>query len=154
MKKYLWLLAVLIIACGRPIPDNDTGLDTVWVTWADGGGATYYYFAYSSGKYPDSVLHVSGGHRFFKPSGDSYDVFVVPKGIDSVVHETFYAGQDMTNAYYISLGIFPAPTVNPKHYLPADYQFESKEFIYEERNSRWGKVKRKAGICVTGWTQQ
>lgn len=65
-------------------------LDTVWRTWSDDGSHGTCYYGYSSGHRPDSVLHVAGGFRFYKPAGDDYDCFTVPSRMDSIVHVDYY----------------------------------------------------------------
>jgi hypothetical protein len=118
------------------IPNNDASLDILWVTWSDDGSHVSYYYAYSSGNRPDSVLHIygPGSLQFKKPAGDTYDCFEVPPQIDSIIHyETF------------------GEAINPYRFVPCSLDFSREDPIYEEINTRWGQDRRRAGYRFTGW---
>lgn len=84
------MIPVLIFVACIIDRDHAPKLDTIWIMWADDQMHGTVYYGYSSGHRPDSILHVDGSLRFYQQSGETYDRFIIPSGIDSIVHVDYW----------------------------------------------------------------
>ena len=127
----VFALIMVLVACGRPKPNNTIGLDIVWVDWSDDFQHVYFQYGYSSGKNPDSVVFICGFGRFWKKTPLGHGPFIIPKGIDSIV-------------CYDDIGVWP----DPKRYLVGGWSYAVKEEVTVDRGS--GRVQP-AGVAYSQW---